>query len=168
MNYSLKTLLLSKNINMERIARAFLIASSVAYTVILFYTYAYFAELSLVKLNLLGNTYEFSNNTFFYTALIIPLFFILICIALASLIIKQPFGGSYFFKTERVRNRMYGWAVSLGGALNLFFASLLTVLIFTNNEEGLNQNGYIPLVVASMLVVLFWLFWLPFILSKNK
>lgn len=153
---------------MERIARAFLIFSSVAYTAILFYTYAYFAELSLVKLKLLGITYEFSNNTFFYTALFTPIFFILICIALASLLIKQPFGEQYYFKTERVRNRLYGWAISLGGALNLFFISLLTVLIFTNNEEGLNQNGYIPLVVGSMLVVLFWLIWLPFILSKNK
>lgn len=153
---------------MERISKAFLIVTSIGYTAVLFYTYAYFAELSFVNIRLLDNQIQFSNNTLFYTGLIIPLIIVLICVALATIIKSQPFGPAFYFKNEKTRNTLASWARSLAGTFNLFFASLLTVFIFVNNEEGLTQSGYLPLVIASIILILFWVIWLPFILRRNK
>ncbi|WKK80462.1 hypothetical protein [Marivirga arenosa] len=153
---------------MERISRAFLIVTSIGYTAVLFYTYAYFAELSYVNIKLLDNQIQFSNNTLFYSGLIIPLIIVLICVALAFLIKSQAVGSQYYFKNERTRNTLASWARSLAGTFNLFFASILTVFIFVNNEEGLTQSGYLPLVIFSMFLVFFWVLWLPFILRRNK
>jgi hypothetical protein len=153
---------------MERISRAFLIGTSIAYLAVLFYTYAYFAELSVVKIKLLDNQIQFSNNTLFYTGLIIPIIIVLICVALAIVIKSQPFGPNFYFKNEKARNTLASWARSLAGTFNLFFASLLTVFIFVNNEEGLTQSGYLPLIIVSLLVIFFWVLWLPFILRRNK
>jgi hypothetical protein len=153
---------------MERISRAFLVGTSIAYTAVLFYTYAYFAESSTVKIKLLDNQVQFSNNTLFYSGLIIPLIIVLICVALAVVIKSQPIGSNFYFKNEKARNTLASWARSLAGSFNLFFASLLTVLIFINNEEGMAQSGYLPLVVISLLIISFWVLWLPFILRRNK
>jgi hypothetical protein len=153
---------------MDRISRAFLVGTSIAYLAVLFYTYAYFAELSIVKIRLLDNQIQFSNNTLFYSGLIIPIIIVLICVALAVVIKSQPFGPKFYFKNEKVRNTLANWARSLAGTFNLFFASLLTVFIFVNNEEGLTQSGYLPLIIASLLFISFWLLWLPFILRRNK
>ncbi|SMG11780.1 hypothetical protein SAMN05661096_00442 [Marivirga sericea] len=153
---------------MDRISRAFLIGTSIAYIAVLFYTYAYFAELSVVKIKLLDNQIQFSNNTLFYTGLIIPIVIVLICVALAVVIKSQPIGPKFYFKNEKVKNTLASWARSLAGTFNLFFASLLTVFIFVNNEEGMTQSGYLPLVIVSILVIFFWVLWLPFILRRNK
>ncbi|WKK73959.1 hypothetical protein QYS49_19215 [Marivirga salinae] len=153
---------------MDRISRAFLIGTSIAYLAVLFYTYAYFAELSIVKIKVLNNQIQFSNNTLFYTGLIIPIVIVLICVALTVVIKSQPIGPKFYFKNEKVRNTLASWARSLAGAFNLFFASLLTVFIFINNEEGLTQNGYLPLIIISLLMIFFWVLWLPFILRRNK
>lgn len=153
---------------MDRISRAFLIGTSIAYLAVLFYTYAYFAELSVVKIKLLGNQIQFSNNTLFYSGLIIPIIIVLICVALAVVIKSQPIGPKFYFKNEKARNTLASWARSLAGAFNLFFASLLTVFIFVNNEEGLSTSGYLPLIIVSLLMIFFWVLWLPFILRRNK
>ena len=68
----------------------FLVGTSIAYLAVLFYTYAYFAELSVVKIKLLDNQIQFSNNTLFYTGLIIPTIIVLICVALAVVLKSQP------------------------------------------------------------------------------
>ncbi|MBK6264319.1 hypothetical protein JKA74_04665 [Marivirga sp. S37H4] len=153
---------------MERIARAFLLATGLAYTVLLFYAYAYFADASYVRLKITDEFYEISNNTFFYTGLILPAIVILVCYMLATIIKKQPISPSSYFKNENSRKSLYSWSISLAGAFNLFFASLLTVVIFINNEEGLQQNGYVPLLIVSLLIIVFWILWLPLILIKNK
>ncbi|WKV11543.1 hypothetical protein [Marivirga harenae] len=153
---------------MERISRAFLIGTSLAYLAVLFYTYAYFAELSSVKIKVLDNQIQFSNNTLFYSGLIIPTVIVLICVALAVVINSQPIGSNFYFKQEKARNTLASWARSLAGAFNLFFASLLTVFIFVNNEDGLTQTGYLPLLIGSLLLIFFWVLWLPFILRRNK
>ena len=153
---------------MDRISRAFLIGTSIAYLAVLFYTYAYFAELSVVKIKLLDNQIQFSNNTLFYTGLIIPIIIVLICVALAIVIKSQPIGSKFYFKNEKARNTLASWARSLAGTFNLFFASLLTVFIFVNNEEGLTQSGYLTLIIVSLLIIFFWVLWLPFILRRNK
>jgi len=153
---------------MERISGAFLVGTSIAYTAVLFYTYAYFAELSVVKIRLLENQIQFSNNTLFYTGLIVPTIIVLICVALAVVIKSQPFGPKFYFKNEKVRNTLASWSRSLAGTFNLFFASLLTVFIFVNNEEGMTQSGYLPLIIVSLLIIFFWVLWLPFILRRNK
>jgi len=153
---------------MERISRAFLVGTSVAYLAVLFYTYAYFAELSAVKIKLLSNQVQFSNDTLFYAGLIIPTIIVLICVALAVVIRSQPFGDKFYFKREKSRNFLASWSRSLAGVFNLFFASILSVFIFVNNEEGVTQSGYLPLVIISLLFILSWIIWLPFILRTNK
>lgn len=153
---------------MEKISRTFLVGTGIAYAVVLFYTYAHFAEASVVSIKLLGNQIQFSNNTLFYTGLIIPLITLLICVAFAVIIKSQPFGPTLYFKNEKARNTLASWARSLGGTFNLFFASLITIFLFMSNEEGWAQKGYIPLLILSLLIIFFWVLWLPFILRKNK
>ncbi len=153
---------------MERIARAFLIATGLIYTALLFYAYAYFADLSFVRLKLAGEYYQITNDTFFYTGLIIPMISTIICVILANLLKNQPVGSISYFKSEKARTTLYSWSISLGGAFHLFYASLLTIIIFVNNEEGLQQSGYIPLLFLSLAIIAFWIIWLPLILRKNK
>jgi hypothetical protein len=153
---------------MERIARAFLIATGLLYTFLLFYAYAYFADLSYVRLKLAGEFFQITNNTFFYIGLSIPMVTSLICIFLANLLKKQPVGSEHYFKNEKARKTLYSWSISLGGAFHLFYAALLTIIIFVNNEEGLQQAGYVPLLIASLAIIAFWIIWLPLILRKNN
>ncbi len=153
---------------MERIARAFLVATGLAYTVLLFYAYAYFADTSFVRVKITKEFYQISNNTFFYMGLIIPAIVIIICLILSYIIKNQPVSSKTYFKNEKAKRSLYSWSVSLAGAFNLFFAALLTVIIFINNEEGMQQNGYVPLLIGSLLIIVFWIIWLPQILIKNK
>ena len=153
---------------MERIARAFLIATGLLYTILLFYAYAYFADLSYVRLKLAGEFFQISSNTFFYTGLIIPMITSIICVILGYLLKKQQVGAQFYFKNEKAQQTLYSWSISLGGAFHLFYASLLTIIIFVNNEEGLQQSGYVPLLLGSLAVIAFWIIWLPLILRKNK
>lgn len=153
---------------MERISRAFLIGTGLAYTVLLFYAYAYFADLSYVRIKLAGEFYQISNDAFFYTGLIIPMITTIVCVILANLLKKQPIGTQFYFKNEKAKKTLYSWSISLGGAFHLFYAALLTIVIFVNNEEGLQQTGYIPLLYLSLAIILFWIIWLPLILRKNK
>lgn len=166
--YSTKTLILRQIEFMERIARAFLAFTGFGYVVLLFYAYAYFADAESVRINMDGEIYRFSNNTFFYTGLIIPAIIIIVCYSLGNLIKKQPVSSTSYFKNEKAKNSLYSWSISIAGAFNLFFSALLTVIIFTNNEEGFQHNGYVPLLVASLVIILFWIIWLPMILRKNK
>lgn len=168
MKYSTKTLILRQIEFMERIARAFLAFTGFGYVVLLFYAYAYFADTASVRINMDGEIYQINSNTLFYTGLAIPTIIILVCFALGNLIKKQPISTNSYFKNEKAKISLYSWSVSIAGAFNLFFSALLTVIIFTNNEEGFQQNGYVPLLVGSLLIILFWIIWLPLILRKNK
>ncbi len=153
---------------MERIARAFLFATGLIYTALLFYAYAYFADLSYVKLKLGDEYYQFTNNTFFYTGLILPMISTIICVVLGGLLKKQSVGPKHYFNNERAQIMLYSWSISLGGAFHLFYATLLTIVIFINNEEGFQQSGYVPLLFTSLAIIVFWVIWLPLILRKNK
>ncbi|PTB96706.1 hypothetical protein C9994_06165 [Marivirga lumbricoides] len=166
--YSINTLILRQIDFMERIARAFLAFTGFGYVVLLFYAYAYFADETVVRLNLDSEVYKFSNNTLFYTGLVIPAVIIIVCYSLGNLIKKQSVSSNSYFKNEKAQRSLYSWSVSLAGAFNLFFSALLTAIIFTNNQEGFQQNGYIPLLVGSLVIILFWIIWLPLILRKNK
>ena len=153
---------------MKRLSKAFLIFTSILYTAFLLYVYAYFAEQPAIYLQLSENTISFTNNTLFYIGVLIPMLLALLGVLFSSIIRKQPVGKSAFFKSEDSKMKLSSWSIGTGGVVNLFCAALLSVVLFSNNEEGLTQNGFLPFIVLGILFILIWILWLPLILINNK
>ena len=153
---------------MLRLSKAFLLFTGLLYTVFLFYVYAYFAKQEMIYLQLGGDTMAFSSNTLFYTGLIFPLVIAMVGIFFSGFFKKQSISSNGFFKNESAKKKMIAWSNGLGGVFNLFSASILSIILFSNNEEGVTQNGFIPFVFISVALIIVWFLWLPIILAKNK
>ncbi|MFQ3212588.1 MAG: hypothetical protein ACI9XJ_002044 [Marivirga sp.] len=93
---------------------------------------------------------------------------VLIVVWLSNLVKVQPIGGRYYLKNEITKIRLSSWSLSIGGVFNLFSSAILSVILFTNNEEGITQNGFLPFVVIGVILIIVWVIFLPFILLKNK
>lgn len=153
---------------MRRLSKAFLVFTSLLYTAFLFYVYAYFKEQELIYVAWSDNTFALNNNTLFYGGLIIPFIVALLGIVLAKIVDRQNSGTGFYLKSDHIKTRLSGWALGIGGVFNLFAAAILSIIFFSNNDEGVTLSGYVPFVVASLGLLIIWLLWLPIILLKNK
>ncbi len=153
---------------MERLAKAFLVLTSVFYTVFLFYVYAYFADQTSIYLQLYNQVISFTNNALFYTGIIIPSLVIIGCYVLAGIIDKQPLGSSHFIKQAKVKTQLCSWSISFAAVFNLFASAILSIILFSNNEEGVTRNGFAPFLIVGVALLVVWVLWLPIILLRNK
>jgi hypothetical protein len=153
---------------MRRLAKAFLIISSLGYTSFLFYVYAYFADQPRIYVRFLNNELSFTSNTLFYTGIIVPIIVVLVCVLLASVIDKQPVGVSLYLKHAKVKDQLFSWSMSMAGIFNLFAAAVVSIVLFSNNEEGLTRTGYAPFLFIGVILLSVWIILLPVILFKNK
>lgn len=153
---------------MERLARAFWFISTLGFTVFLFYVYAYFAEYGAINIDGSDAVNTITNNQFFYGGLILPFILNVVCFGLATLVKNKQTGKTFFLKSEQSRSHLYAWSIGLAGTLNLFFAAIVAYLFFLNNEDGISKTAFIPFLYASLIIIVGWVLWLPFILIKNK
>jgi hypothetical protein len=153
---------------MRRLAKAFLIISSLGYTSFLFYVYAYFADQPRIYVRFLNNELSFTSNTLFYTGIIVPIIVVLVCVLLASVIDKQPVGVRLYLKHAKVKDQLFSWSMSMAGIFNLFAAAVVSIVLFSNNEEGLTRTGYAPFLFIGVILLSVWIILLPVILFKNK
>jgi len=153
---------------MKRLAKAFLIFTSLAYTVFLFYVYAYFADQPKIYLDFLELSLSFTNNTLFYTGIAVPLTVVVLCFIFSNAVKKQSVGQAHYFKTERAQLALSSWSLSFAGAFNLFSAAVLSIILFANNEEGITKSGFAPFLIIGAGLLITWIIWLPIIFLRNK
>jgi hypothetical protein len=58
--------------------------------------------------------------------------------------------------------------MSMAGIFNLFAAAVVSIVLFSNNEEGLTRTGYAPFLFIGVILLSVWIILLPVILFKNK
>jgi len=153
---------------MRRLAKAFLIVSSLGYTTFLFYVYAYFADQPRIYVRFFNDELSFTSNTLFYTGIIIPIVVVLACILLAGVIDKQAVGNKLYLKSTRIKEQLFSWSMSMAGIFNLFAAAVVSIVLFSNNDEGLTRTGYAPFLFAGVILLFVWIVLLPLILFRNK